>query len=140
MEFRRVLFRSAMGAMLLTAACTTNPETGNQRLSKGAIGGVAGAVGGYLLGDLIGGRGDRTEKIVGAGLGPVAGAGIGASMDSQEKKLREETAGTGVSLIPAGANLMLRLPSGLTFATHPSAIQPKFRPFIDYLPKMQKEK
>src|SRR3546814_15866822 len=74
-----------MGAMLLTAACTTNPETGNQRLSKAAIGGVAGAVGGYFLGDLIGGRGDRTAKIVGAGIGAVAGAGIGAYMDSQER-------------------------------------------------------
>src|SRR3546814_10795239 len=97
--YQKLLGTGAMGAMLLTAACTTNPETGNQRLSKAAIGGVAGAVGGYFLGDLIGGRGDRTEKIVGAGIGAVAGAGIGAYMDSQEKKLREETAGTGVDVI-----------------------------------------
>src|SRR3546814_10115710 len=83
--YQKLLGTGAMGAMLLTAACTTNPETGNQRLSKAAIGGVAGAVGGYLLGDLIGGRGDRTEKIVGAGIGAVAGAGIGAYMDSQER-------------------------------------------------------
>src|SRR3546814_5977880 len=82
-----------------------------QRLSKAAIGGVAGAVGGYFLGDLIGGRGDRTEKIVGAGIGAVAGAGIGAYMDSQEKKLREETAGTGVDVIREGDNLMLRMKS-----------------------------
>src|SRR3546814_14453395 len=72
--YQKLLGTGAMGAMLLTAACTTNPETGNQRLSKAAIGGVAGAVGGYFLGDLIGGRGDRTEKIVGAGIGAVAGA------------------------------------------------------------------
>src|SRR3546814_8584201 len=77
--YQKLLSTGAMGAMLLTAACTTNPETGNQRLSKAAIGGVAGAVGGYFLGDLIGGRGDRTEKIVGAGIGAVAGAGIGRS-------------------------------------------------------------
>src|SRR3546814_15973646 len=68
--YQKLLGTGAMGAMLLTASCTTNPETGNQRLSKAAIGGVAGAVGGYFLGDLIGGRGDRTERIVGAALVP----------------------------------------------------------------------
>src|SRR3546814_3184640 len=97
--YQKLLGTGAMGSMLLTAACTTNPATGNQRLSKAAIGGVAGAVGGYFLRDLIGGRGDRPEKIVGAGIGAVAGAGIGASHDSHEKKLREETAGTGVDVI-----------------------------------------
>src|SRR3546814_3779073 len=128
-----------MGAMRLTAACTTNPETGNQRLSKAAIGGVAGAVGGYFLGDLIGGRGDRTEKIVGAGIGAVAGEGIGAYMDSQEKKLREETAGTGVDVLREGDNLMLRMPSGIAFATEQSAIQSQFRPVPDDEAKVMKD-
>lgn len=137
--YQKLLGTGAMGAMLLTAACTTNPETGNQRLSKAAIGGVAGAVGGYFLGDLIGGRGDRTEKIVGAGIGAVAGAGIGAYMDSQEKKLREETAGTGVDVIREGDNLMLRMPSGITFATDQSAIQPQFRPVLDDVAKVLKD-
>src|SRR3546814_17957702 len=71
--FQKLLGTGAMGAMLLTAACPTNPEAGNQRLSKAAIGGVAGAVGGYFLGDLIGARGDHTGTIVGAGTGVVAG-------------------------------------------------------------------
>src|SRR3546814_12850442 len=129
--YQKLLGTGAMGAMLLTAACTTNPETGNQRLSKAAIGGVAGAVGGYLLGDLIGGRGDRTEKIVGAGIGAVAGAGIGAYMDSQEKKLREETAGTGVDVIREGDNLMPRMPSGIHFPPHQPPLPPPFPPMPD---------
>ena len=74
----KILGAAALGAIVLTGACTTNPETGNKRISRAAIGGVAGAVGGYFLGDLIGGKRDRTEKIVGAGIGAVAGAGIGA--------------------------------------------------------------
>ena len=57
--------------------CTTNPDTGERSISKTAIGGIGGALGGYLLGDLIGGRRDRTEKILGAGIGAVAGAGVG---------------------------------------------------------------
>ena len=40
-----------------------------------------------------------------------AGAGIGAYMDAQERKLREQTAGTGVDVIRDGDNLLLRMPS-----------------------------
>src|SRR5690606_23521614 len=73
----RIMSAAGLAAMLATAACTTDPETGNRQISKAAIGGVGGALGGYLLGDLVGGRHDRTEKILGAGIGAVAGAGIG---------------------------------------------------------------
>ncbi|MBK5264391.1 MAG: OmpA family protein [Alphaproteobacteria bacterium] len=134
-----ILGAGAMGALLLTTACTTNPETGNKRVSKAAIGGVAGAVGGYFLGDLVGGKHDRTEKIVGAGIGAVAGAGIGAYMDAQEKKLRQDTAGTGVDVIRDGDNLMLRMPSGITFAYDQAAVQPQFQPVLNDVSKVLKD-
>ncbi len=117
--------------LLATTACVTDPDTGNRRISKAAIGGVGGAAAGLLLGDLLGGRNDRTEKIVGAGIGAVAGAGIGAYMDAQEKKLRAQTAGTDVQVIRDGDNLVLNMPSGVTFATNQSAIQPQFRTTLD---------
>lgn len=120
-----------IGGLLTTAACTTNPETGNRRISKAAIGGVGGAAAGLLLGDVLGGRNDRTAKIVGAGIGAVAGAGVGAYMDAQEKKLRAQTAGTDVQVIRDGDNLVLNMPSGVTFATNQSAIQPQFRTTLD---------
>jgi outer membrane protein OmpA-like peptidoglycan-associated protein len=120
-----------ISGLLATAACTTDPETGQRRISKAAIGGIGGAVGGYLLGDLVGGRSDRTEKIVGAGIGALAGAGVGAYMDAQEKKLRAQTAGTDVQVIRDGDNLVLNMPSGVTFATNQSAIQPQFRTTLD---------
>lgn len=115
-----------LGSLLASAACTTNPETGNKRISKAAIGGIGGAVGGYLLGDLVGGRHDRTEKIVGAGIGAIAGAAVGAYMDEQEKKLRTETAGTGVDVVRDGDEIKLVMPSGITFDTNRYAIKPEF--------------
>ena len=118
-------------ASLALAGCVTDPETGNRKISKAAIGGVGGALGGYLLGDLLGGRNDRTEKIVGAGIGAIAGAGVGAYMDAQEKKMRERTAGTGVEVVRQGDDLLLRMPSGITFATDQSAIQTQFQPTLD---------
>lgn len=127
----RIIGAASLAAMLATTACTTDPTTGERRVSKAAIGGIGGALGGYLLGDLVGGRRDRTEKILGAGIGAVAGAGIGAYMDAQERKLREQTAGTGVDVIRDGDNLLLRMPSGITFATDSSVVQPQFQPTLN---------
>ena len=119
----------AMTASL--GACVTDPVTGKKSVSKAAIGGVLGAGLGYLAGDLIGGRGDRTEKIVGVGVGAVAGAGIGYYMDQQEKKLREQTAGTGVDVIRDGDNLILDMPSSVTFAFDSYNITPAFMSTLD---------
>ena len=128
MRTNRILISAlSLSALSMTSACVTNPETGNQRISKAAIGGIGGVVGGYLLGDILGGRNDRTAKIVGAGLGGLAGAGIGYYMDEQEKKLREQTAGTGIDVTRDGDNLILNMPSNVTFAVDSSAIQPNFQ-------------
>ncbi|WP_030540138.1 OmpA family protein [Sphingobium sp. DC-2] len=127
----RIMGAAGVVAMLGTAACTTDPNTGQRQISKAAIGGIGGALGGYLLGDLVGGRRDRTEKILGAGIGAVAGAGIGAYMDAQERKLREETAGSGVDVIRDGDNLVLRMPSGITFSYDSAAVQPQFQPTLN---------
>jgi outer membrane protein OmpA-like peptidoglycan-associated protein len=120
-----------IGTLFATAACTTDPETGQRTVSKAAIGGIGGALGGYLLGDLVGGRRDRTEKILGAGIGAVAGAGIGSYMDAQERKLRERTAGTGVDVERDGDNLLLRMPSGITFAYDKADVMAQFQPTLN---------
>ena len=121
---------TAVGALMLTG-CVTDPETGQQRISKAAIGGVGGALGGYLLGDLIGGKRDRTEKIVGAGIGAVAGAGAGYYMDQQEKKLRERTAGTGIDVERQGDQLVLNMPGDVTFDLNSAVVKSQFRSALD---------
>ena len=115
------------GAMITTSACVTNPETGNRRLSNTAIGAIGGVLGGYLVGDLVGGRNSRTESIIGAGIGGLAGAAVGRYMDQQEADLRRQTAGTGVDVIRQGDELVLRMPSGITFAYDRYDIQPQFQ-------------
>lgn len=125
---------AALSAALLatTAACVTDPETGERRVStKGAIGSVLGAAGGYLLGDLIGGRRDRTEKIVGAGIGAIAGGAAGVYMDRQEQELRRRTQGTGVEIDRRGDELVLTMPAGITFPFNSSEVQPQFRNTLD---------
>jgi outer membrane protein OmpA-like peptidoglycan-associated protein len=117
----------SLSALTMTSGCVTNPETGKKSISSAALGGIGGVVGGYLLGDILGGRNDRTAKIVGAGLGGLAGAGIGYYMDEQEKKLREQTAGTGIDVTRDGDNLILNMPSNVTFAVDSSAVDPQFQ-------------
>ena len=70
------LFVSSLAAVALlgTSACVTDPNTGEQHVSRTAIGGVGGAALGYLLGGLIGGK---TTRIIGAGIGGVAGGVVG---------------------------------------------------------------
>ncbi|WP_037499090.1 OmpA family protein [Sphingomonas jaspsi] len=121
----------AASAAVMTAACTTDPYTGQRTISKTAIGAIGGALGGYLVGDLVGGRSDRTEKILGAGIGAIAGGAVGAYMDRQEADLRRQTAGTGVDVIRQGDDLILRMPSGITFPVNSSAIQPQFQGTLD---------
>ena len=127
MNKNRIISVAILASLLPLSACVTDPETGNRTISKTAIGGLGGALGGYLLGDLVGGRRDRTEKIVGAGIGALAGAGVGYYMDEQERKLREQTAGTGVNVTRDGDNLVLDMPSSITFDVDSSTVQPAFQ-------------
>lgn len=126
---------AAFGAALLatTTACVTDPETGERSVDRRVIGGGIGVVGGYLLGDLIGGRRDRTERILGAGIGAIAGVAVGEYMNRQERELRRRTEGTGVEVERRGDELVLTMPSGITFPFNRYDIQPQFRSTLDQI-------
>ena len=131
MKKNQMITLALVAAMLPLSACVTDPTTGKRTISKAAIGGIGGALGGYLLGDLIGGKRDRTEKIVGAGIGALAGVGAGYYMDEQEKKLRQQTAGTGVNVTREGDNLVLDMPSEVTFGVDSTNIDAGFSNTLD---------
>jgi outer membrane protein OmpA-like peptidoglycan-associated protein len=129
----RLSYRAAGGlsALALLAACTTDPVTGERKVSKAAIGALIGAGLGTGTGALVGGDKKRTEMILGAGIGAIAGAAVGGYMDRQERKLREQTAGTDVQIERRGDELLLKIPSGITFETNSYTVQPQFRETLD---------
>jgi outer membrane protein OmpA-like peptidoglycan-associated protein len=122
---RILLSGTAAVALLGTSACVTDPNTGERKVSRTAIGTGLGGTLGYLLGGAIGGD---TGRIIGAGIGGSAGAIVGKQYDDQIKTLREQTAGTGVDVEEIGDQdaILVRLPDGVTFATGSSAINPGF--------------
>ena len=131
MKFRQSLVSgAAIVSLLMVSGCVTDPNTGEQKVSRTAIGASAGVLGGLLLGGLIGGG---TGRIIGAGIGGIAGAAVGYTMDKQIKELKEQTAGSGVDVksVDDGQAILVNLPSGVTFDTDSTVIKPAFRDTLD---------
>jgi len=131
MKNSRVLVSSlAVAALLSTSACVTDPNTGEKKVSRTAIGAGGGALAGLLIGGLLGGK---TGRIVGAGIGGVAGGIIGYKMDQQIKELKEGTAGSGVDVTETdnGQAILLNLPDGVTFDVGSYTLKPQFRDTLD---------
>ena len=59
-------------------------------------------------------------------MGAIAGAAAGKYMDEQERKLREQTAGTGIGVERQGDQIALTMPSGITFDVNSATIKPDF--------------
>ena len=127
---RILLTGTAALALLGTSACVTDPNTGEQKVSRTGIGAVAGGTLGYLLGGAVGGN---TARIVGAGIGGTAGAVIGDQFDDQIRELDEATEGTGVDVEEVGDQgaILVRLPDGVTFATNSAEINTGFQSTLD---------
>ncbi|GHE21245.1 OmpA family protein [Halomonas urumqiensis] len=104
-------------AALLVGCATTDPNTGQtQRSTTGTgagIGALVGAAAGALSGD--GSTSRRDRAMIGAAVGAAAGAGIGAYMDRQENELRDSMQGTGIGVDRRGDDIVLNMPSSVTF-------------------------
>jgi outer membrane protein OmpA-like peptidoglycan-associated protein len=122
---------ASITSLALAAACTTDPQTGEKRISKTAVGAAIGAGAGAGLGAIIGGKRNRTEVLVGTGIGAIVGAAVGAYMDKQEKELREKTAGTGVEVVRKGNEILLNMPSQVTFDVDSAIVKPTFQPTLN---------
>ena len=114
-------------ACAVLVACTTNPYTGEQQASKTATYGLGAAAVCGLVGAM-----DSAKKARNAALGcGIVGAGVGAYMDVQEKKLREQLQGTGVRVVREGDNIRLVMPGNITFNTDSYQLRADFYPVLN---------
>jgi len=121
----RIISLAGVAALLATTACTTDPVTGQQRMSRTGTGLAIGAGAGALLGALVGGG--TTGALIGAGVGSIAGGGIGAYMDRQERDLRQATAGTDIEVQRQGDEIQLVFPDTITFDFNSAMVKPDMR-------------
>ena len=117
----------------LMAACATNPFTGESQVSRTAIGaGLVGAGIGVLVG-----KQDRAKgAAIGAGVGALAGGAVGGYMDIQNKKLREELQGTGVSVTKNGDEIMLNMPGDIAFKSGSADLSGDFYKVLNSVAKV----
>ncbi len=125
----------SIAALLGAAACTTtDPYRSAPQRNNTGTGAIAGAVGGALLGYLTNtsnGEQGRKNALIGAGIGALGGAAVGRYMDNQQRALESQLSGSGVGVARQGDNLILRMPSDVTFATNQSSIDARFMPVLD---------
>lgn len=133
----------SIAALLGAAACTTtDPYSSAPRRNNTATGAIAGALGGAVLGYLTNtssGEHGRKNALIGAGIGGLAGAGVGQYMDRQQRALEAELSGTGVGVARQGENLVLRMPSDVTFASSQSTLDSRFLPVLDDVARVLQE-
>lgn len=123
---------AALAATFLSA-CTTDPYTGQEKISNTAGGAAIGAAVGALGGLMVGGssRAQRNAVLIGAGIGALGGGAIGNYMDRQESELRAQLQGTGVSVTRQGDHIILNMPSSITFDTDQDAVKSQFYPTLN---------
>jgi outer membrane protein OmpA-like peptidoglycan-associated protein len=125
--------------VVAAVGCTTvNPYTQEKQTSKVAKGAAIGAAAGAVAGLLT--KGDKLDNaLIGAGIGAIAGGGVGYYMDVQEAKLRQKLEGTGVSVTRDGNNITLNMPGNVTFASSSADLNQQFFATLDSVALVLKE-
>ncbi len=126
---------------LAAPACTTNPFTGEQQASKTAIGAGIGAGAGAVVGWISGNdkKESKRRALIGAGVGALGGGAVGAYMDVQEKKLRDQLQKTGVSVTRKGDDITLNMPGNITFASNSADLNGGFYEVLNSVSLVLKE-
>lgn len=118
----KTIIVGAIAALL--AGCASGPYGGSPQFGKTATGAVIGAASGAGLGAIIA-KDKGKGALIGAGVGGLLGVGVGAYMDRQEAQLRDQLAGTGIEVQRSGDDLVLNMPSNVTFAYNSDQISPQ---------------
>jgi len=134
MHKRNSIKVTALIALVTLAGCTTlDPYSREEKTSNAAKGAAVGAAAGVVAGLITGDSSSERKKnaLILAGVGAIAGGGVGYYMDQQEMKLRQRLEGTGVSVTRVGDNITLNMPGNITFAVDSVDINAGFYEVLD---------
>ncbi|MGH6951332.1 MAG: OmpA family protein [Vitreimonas sp.] len=120
----------AAAAIVMVGCTTVDPVTGERTTNRTGTGAIIGAITGAAAGTLAGGD-DRRNAMIGAGVGALAGAGIGHYMDRTYQNLRQRLAGTGVGVERVSqSQIRLIFPADLTFDFDRDSVKSQFAPTL----------
>ena len=127
---KTVLLLAVSSFALAACQSTYDPLTGNAQKNNTAggvvLGALAGAGAGLLVANNKGGGDKRKAALIGAGIGMLVGGTVGNYMDKQEQELRQQLVNSGVSVTRVGGDIVLNLPSNVTFASDSANINGAF--------------
>lgn len=126
---RALAISALIGAVALTG-CVTDPATGQTSVNKTAVGSLIGAAAGYGISK--GNANSSSQNNRAALIGAALGGGTGYVLDQREKKLKEQLAGSGVTVDrnPDGS-IGLVMPGNITFGTNSATISGNFYQTLD---------
>jgi len=126
-KLRLKLVSLAFAAVMGAGCTTTDPSTGESRVSKTTKGAGIGAAAGAVLGALTSSSNDRGKgALIGATAGGLIGAGVGQYQDRQQRALEERMQNSGVEVKREGDTLKLVIPGNVSFPSGSSALSPQF--------------
>ena len=132
----KLLITLVIASLAAVSGCQTyDPYTGEQETSKAAKGAGIGAGIGVVLAYLKNrdepSKRRKKRMLEAAGIGAIAGGGIGYYMDSQEAKLRKTLRDSGVRVERDGDNINLIMPGNITFVTAGHDLNTGFHEVLD---------
>jgi outer membrane protein OmpA-like peptidoglycan-associated protein len=129
-------------ATALAVGCqTTDPYTGEQKTSSATYGAIIGAGAGAVVGMISGNDSKQRKKraLIGAGVGALAGGAVGSYMDRQEDELRRVMRDSGVTVTRKGEDIILNMPSNITFRTDSADLNSQFFKVLDGVAEVAKK-
>jgi outer membrane protein OmpA-like peptidoglycan-associated protein len=124
-----------VGTIGLSGCTTFDAYTGEEKVSntaKGAgIGAGIGAVLAYVATRDESSKKRKKRMLQAAGVGAIAGGGVGYYMDSQEAELRKTLRSTGVSVQREGDTINLIMPGNITFVSAGHDVNGDFYEVLD---------
>lgn len=133
---KKLLIAISAASILALSGCETfDAYTGESKTSSTAKGaGIGAGIGAALayIKNKDKSSGDRKKAMLkAAGIGAIAGGGVGYYQDTQEAKLRKQLRATGVSVERDGDNINLIMPSNITFTSGGSTLSGSFYEVMD---------
>lgn len=133
---KKMILALGLSSALIVTGCTTfDPYTGEEKTTNTAKGAGIGAGAALVLSYLANkdkSSSERKKRLLrDAGIGAIAGGGVGYYMDTQEAELRKQLRSTGVSVERDGENINLVMPGNITFPTASSNLKSEFYGVLD---------